>query len=73
MYIHAYTPTKTQHPNPFNYLLTRHLLTKHVEEFFPLSHPMQGSSQEHDATAKRADLRARTAVTRSNVTPDKLC
>lgn len=35
IYTHAHCPTNTKHPKPFNSLLTRFLLTKHVEEFLP--------------------------------------
>lgn len=48
IYTHAHFPKNTQHPKPFNPLLTRFLLTKHVEEFFPLSHRMCSGSQELD-------------------------
>lgn len=73
IYMRAHIPTKIQHPKPFNPLLSRLLLTKHVEEFSSLSHLTQSSSQECDATANQADLGADMTVTHTNVMPDKLC
>lgn len=51
IYTHARYLTNTQHLKPFNLLLTRFLLTKHVEEFFPLSHQARSAMRQRSRLA----------------------